>query len=137
MSFRASLTEPNWPVEPGRTREVIAGYYVDWTGARPTDTEVLAVVAPTAQQLIDQAKAAAKDLFDQLDAMMRLHRAEIGLMVDEINLLRQRLRAQDAAVAGAGSLAALKTAWAALAAVPDRTDDQARAALRNRIDAQA
>lgn len=93
----------------------------------------------TAAQILAAVKEEAKAMYDRLDAMFRLLRGAMGMVVDENNLLRARLRDQDTAVAGASSLAALKTAWATVATaspMPDRTDAQARTALRNRIDAQ-
>lgn len=56
-------------------------------------------------------------------------------IVDELNTIRARIRAMDAVVAGAATLAALKTAWAVLAPMPDRTGAQARTSINNHIDA--
>lgn len=55
------------------------------------------------------------------------------LTLDEINLLRTRIRTMDAAVASAGSLSALKTAWAALSNVPDRTRQQLLDAVKTKL----
>lgn len=121
------------------TRVQMGAYWVDWWGTQPTQVEIDDRMNQPAAQLLAEAKADAKALFDELDAIFRLHRAEVGLMVDEITLLRARLRAQDAAIAAATNLADLKSRWATLAAaqpMPDRNDAQARTALRNRIDAQ-
>lgn len=84
----------------------------------------------------DAARAAAKALLalahDQTGDVLR---AVVLVTIDEVNALRARLRAQDAAVAGAATLAALKAAWAALPAAPDRTGAQARAAVGAKLDA--
>jgi len=58
-------------------------------------------------------------------------------LVDEVNLLRQRLAAQDAVVAAATSLANLKSDWATMASarpVPDRTPAQAKNAIASKLN---
>lgn len=63
-------------------------------------------------------------------------RAIAELVIDEINTIRQRLRDQDTAVSGAGTLAALKTSWASTATsdpMPARTLAQAKTAYKNAI----
>lgn len=94
--------------------------------------------ATLAAALLASLRAEAKAwLDDRRDALLKLLRAEALVMLDEVNLLRARLRAQDAAVAAATSLDNLKTRWAALAAaapVPDRTAAQLKAAIKARVD---
>ncbi len=79
-------------------------------------------------------RTAAVALLSDVQALMKALRSVVCAAVDEINALRARLRAQDAAVANAATLAALKTAWAALAAMPDRTYAQALAVATGRIN---
>ncbi len=57
------------------------------------------------------------------------------VLLDEINLLRQRDADRAAAVAAATTLADLKTRWAAISTLSQRTPSQARAAVKNKIDA--
>lgn len=81
-----------------------------------------------------RTRAAAKSLSQLADALPAALRAVLLVAVDEINLLRARLRAQDAAVAAATTLADLKTRWAVLANVPDRTAAQAKQAILDKLD---
>lgn len=83
-------------------------------------------------QTRERAKAALDRQRSELEALLR---AVVLALVSELNTLRTRQRAQDAAIAGAGSLAALKSAWAALAPMPDRTGGQARTAIAALLDA--
>ena len=71
-------------------------------------------------------------------APYKLQRAALLLLLDENNLLRQRNRAQDAAIAAATNLADLKSRWATLASnqpMPDRTAAQLRTAVQNKLTA--
>ncbi len=93
-----------------------------------------------ASAIIADVQARAKDLYDALDAQARVFRAQCKTLLDEINLLRDRLTAQDGAVAAATSLANLQSRWATAASnapMPDRTTAQARTAIRNNIDGNA
>ncbi len=96
-------------------------------------------VDPTAQALYatQQLRAAAAVLLTDAKAEMKAMRGLLLLARKEINFLRARLRDQDAAVAGAASLAALKSAWATVAAdspMPDRTVAQIKSAWPVEID---
>lgn len=62
-------------------------------------------------------------------------RATASVLVDEINALRQWNTGMAACVAGAATLAALKTCVATLPALPDRTLSQAATAIQNKITA--
>mgnify|MGYP001610017110 CR=1 FL=1 len=115
--MRISLAAPKWPVEPGRTRAVIAGYHVDYVtanypvGQRPTDAQVLAIIAPTAAQREDQRRRNDKAAFREANG--RLLRAIVAAMLDEINTLRAALL------------------------LPARTAEQIRAAIEAKIDSTA
>lgn len=85
---------------------------------------------------LDRLKTQAKGLYDEVSEQAAIDRAIARLMVDEVNFLRQWVMSFKVAVAGAGSLAALKTAVAALPDLPDRTYSQARTAVRNLIDGE-
>ncbi len=60
-------------------------------------------------------------------------RAAAGVLVDEINALRQWDMSLKAAVAAAVSLANLQSLVAALPSLPDRTLAQAKTAIQNKI----
>ncbi len=88
--------------------------------------------APTVAEAANQV--AATTAFADKTPVSRIQRAVAVVIMNEFNLVRQRLRAQDAAIAAATSLADLKTRWAALAAVPDRTLSQVKTAITNAIN---
>lgn len=67
--------------------------------------------------------------------LIKVARSVISLLVDELNLLRQRDNDRATDVAAALSLADLKVRWAARATLPDRTMAQAKNALQNKINA--
>jgi hypothetical protein len=99
------------------------------------DAVVLAY-APAADYLTQRLRAVAQALLSDPQSAMKALRAVMGLVVDEVNILRARLRDQDAAVAAATTLADLKSRWAATAAaspMPARTDAQAKTAAISRI----
>ena len=73
----------------------------------------------------------------RLSVALSVLRALVLVLLGENNVLRQRDRDRATDVAGSGSLAALKTAWAARAPLADRTAAQARTAIRSAIDADA
>lgn len=89
------------------------------------------------------ALAAAIDAFRDAAAEAAEAQAELGLViralvivtVEELNDIRLWLRDFKTATAGAATLAAFKTAVAALPNMPDRTAVQARTALLNHINA--
>lgn len=74
-------------------------------------------------------------LLDAKDDVITLLRGTVAVTMDEVNDLRQWVMGFKAAVAGAGTLAALKTAVAALPNTPDRTLAQARTAVKNKVTA--
>lgn len=83
------------------------------------------------QALQDQDEAIV--FMTALGENARAYRAVAAIMVDEINSLRQWITSFKAAVAAATTLADLKTRVAALAALPDRTLAQAKAAFIAKI----
>lgn len=64
----------------------------------------------------------------------KLIRALLLILLDEINVLRQRDVDRSADVAAATTLADLKTRWAARTALNARTATQLRTAIENRIN---
>lgn len=100
---------------------LIAGF--DWSAA--------------AQAAWEQAgrRTDAAGLLAALSGNSILTRAVVGVLVDELNSLRDWITAFKAAVAAATSLANLQTRVAALANMPDRTLSQARDAVAAKINA--
>ena len=88
------------------------------------------IAAATAAASSTAGKANAKQSFDADP----LERAFAELVKDEFNALRDWLTSFKAAVAGAGTLAALKTSVAALPNTPARTTAQLKTALVNAVD---
>lgn len=109
--------------------------FLAWNAQQNPPLDLSDQSGPTPDDLAAVARAGAKAVFSSLDALERAVRSVVELTRGEINLLRARLRAQDAAIAAATSLADLKTRWAALNAVPDRTPTQVRNAVDAAIDA--
>mgnify|MGYP001591433027 CR=1 FL=1 len=123
------------------TGDSYAAFAAGWRGvsAVPTQAEMdaawTAIEAAGGVAGIEDGKGRtdAKALYDS----MRVLRALVLVLLGENNVLRQRDRDRATDVAGSGSLAALKTAWAARAPLADRTAAQARTAIRSAIDADA
>lgn len=101
-----------------------------------TIQEKAAVDAAIAAALLAERRLGAKNLFDAIDLYGRILRAVVALVVDEINILRQRDRDRAVDVAAATTLADLKTRWAARSSLADRTYAQARTAIRNFINGE-
>jgi len=113
-------------------------YWNPALGTQPTPAELAAVT----QAQVDAARAVkrratASAIFDRADGDGQILRAVVLTLVDEVNLLRQRLAAQDAVVAAATSLANLKSGWATMASarpVPGRTAAQAKGAIISKLN---
>lgn len=115
-----------------------------WRSVQPqpsaADIDAFALANPNAyiNRLRDLRRTAAAALTTDLSSSGVQLRAAVSIMVDEINALRARQRAQDAAVAAATSLNDLKSRWATVASaqpLPDRTLAQAKTAYQNAIAA--
>lgn len=83
------------------------------------------------------ARAPAAACYDGTGAEAKALRALAGVLVDELNALRQWVTSFKAACAAATSFADQKTRIAALANVPDRTLAQAKTAIQNKVNAGA
>lgn len=99
-----------------------------------TTQEKAAVDAAIAAASLAERRTGAKNLFDAIDLWGRVLRAIVVLIIDELNILRTRDRDRAVDVAASTSLADLKTRWAARSTLADRTNAQARTAIRNAID---
>lgn len=91
-------------------------------------------VAQAADEML-QARQEASDLLDTAYPIAKLHRAVLLLVLDELNVLRAWITDFKADVSGAATLAALKTAVAADADLPARTNAQLVAAIRSKLSA--
>lgn len=110
--------------------------FLVWNEQQQPPLDLSDLQPPTAAERTAALRAAADALLaSDVSAASKLARAVVLTVIDEINALRQRLRAQDAAVAAAASLADLKARWSALPALPDRTGAQARSAVQAHLDA--
>jgi hypothetical protein len=128
---------------PGYLGLLTSGSLVDAVYADAlTQTQADLVFAAGAAHSPDPAyqtklnRTVSQSLFSDSDPRFVIARALVLTLLDEVNLLRQRLADQDAAVAAATSLADLKTRWAAVASadpVPQRTAAQAKSAVANKI----
>ena len=101
-------------------------------------------VIDAAEQAQRQADAAAADaaqaaallaLESELDNAERITKGLALTILDELNRLSTRIRAFDAAMAAATSLANLQTRTAELSAIPDRTAAQLKAAVKAKVEA--
>lgn len=123
---------------PGDSGDITARSFLPLDAAQQTALAALVTAHDPASARLAATRVRAKDVFQaSMSDAARRDRAIALVVLDEINFLRQRLRAQDAAVAAATSLADLKTRWAALATaapLPDRTPLQAKNAVLGRID---
>jgi hypothetical protein len=125
--FQAVNTDPAF---------VYLDFAAELTPAQVTTlTALVDAHAPDPLGPVKRLRAAAKEAFAK-DATedRQTDRAIVLVLLDEINALRDWITQYKAAVAAAGSLAALKTATAALPNVPQRTPQQARTAVLNRMD---
>lgn len=84
-----------------------------------------------------QQRTAASNCVTESSAAGKLERATAGVLVDEINSLRQWITSFKAAVAAATTFADLKTRVAALANTPDRTLAQAKTAIQGKATSGA
>ena len=85
----------------------------------------------------NRTRAPATALLVATDPTARVLRAVALVLMDEVNLLRARLRAVERAIPTAPTFAAYQLAVAALPALPDRTPAQTAAAILARVNSQA
>ena len=137
------VSEPGWTVV---TRTDGLRVRIDTTtGAAPAQAAIDAVLnadasdaAVASRQTTDNHATASADIQSSTDSLLLAIRGLALVTMDELNLLRERLTAQDSAVANATSLADLKSRWAAIAQaqpLPDRTASQIYPAIRAKITA--
>lgn len=112
-------------------------YWNPALGTQPSPATLAAVTeAQVTAARLAKVKAAAKALYDDLQAAYRLQRAVVKLTVDELNALRQWVTSFKAAVAASSSFGNYQTRVAALANLADRTYAQAKTAVQNLINGE-
>lgn len=108
-----------------------------WPEGTPDNPAVLALIAgfdwSDGADLIDLRNLAVFDLNKSNDKLTMQFWGTMLAVLDEINVLRARFRAMDAALAANSTLGGYKLAIAALPAFLDRTVAQAKQAAYNKI----
>ncbi len=120
----------DWIINPDLS--AVAGFASKyWT----ISGDAVSLMNQAARDAVDAAELnAARDaVADRLQAAEDTLAAFALVLLDEMNLHAARVTAILDAVDGAGSLAALKTAVAAISDVPQRTIGQLKTALRNKL----
>ena len=134
--YRTSVNTPEFPVavwiiEPDLS--AVAGFankYWTITG------DIVTLMTASQRAAVDAAElSAARDTTaSNLDGLENIHRAAMLVILDEVNLHAQRFSTDfKAAVAGAATLAALKTSVSAIPDVPQRSIAQLKTALRAKL----
>lgn len=138
FSWPVADTDPSASEVPGGMLDGLGRrHFVRYLGATPpTQADLDAQVNPSPAQVRDGQKESARALFDKPTAVSALHRAELKLILTEINTLRSWVVSLKAAVVAATTLADMKIRVAALPDMPDRTAAQVKAALMAEVDGE-
>ena len=91
----------------------------------------------TPAQILADLRVAALTYLDSDQGPSKAERAFILVLIDELNILRQRDRDRSVDVAAATSLANLQTRWAARSALADRDITQVKPAIQAKITSGA
>lgn len=133
--FRQSANTPDFPaidwiINPDLS--AVAGFASRYWKVNG-DTVSLMTLAE--RNAVDAALvAAARDaVADELTNNENIQRAFMLLVLDEFNAHSAKVNALLTAIDNSGSLAALKTAVAAIADLPTRTESDLRTAIRNKL----
>ncbi len=111
-------------------------YWNPAVGTQPTQQQLDAVT----QGMLDTATLTssytrAKALLVADDDISKKDKAVLLVILDELNLHADKINSILTAIDGAATLAAMKTAIAAIADYPTRTVGQLRTSVQNKIDA--
>lgn len=130
--FPNSVSLTDWVVaDDGSGPKII--YWNAGLGSQPTQEQLNAVTdAQVTAWKRAKARSIAKVVIDGLGGYES--RGLVSLLIDEINVLRQRDRDRSADIAASTSLANLQTRWAARSALNDRTLAQAKTAYKTLMD---
>lgn len=121
-------TDPAWdPATQTRTGPVV-------TVKADHVARVWAVVDRPAEEIEAERGSRIDEIAAQFDRGDDIVRFAVLVIMDELNLHSDRLASVLQAAAGASSLAAFKTAMAAIPPIPRRTAAQLRAAIRAKMD---
>lgn len=123
-----------------QTGVAYADFAAAWRGASPVPTEqemlaewaTLEAARPVRDR--DARRTAAQALAAAPDPTVQLLRAQLLVLIDEVNALRAWVTTFKAGVAGAAAFSNFKTATAATANLPARTPAQIKPALAARIN---
>lgn len=99
-----------------------------------TQGEKDAINAAEAAALLAALRSGAKNLFDSTASDGKILKAVVILLIDELNDLRTWTRDFKTQTAAATSFSNLQTRVATLATLSNRNSDQARTAIRTKID---
>ena len=105
---------------------------IDGTNARKTVATQINIADQQAAQAAAIAVMRAAEA--QLDNAMKIEKGVALVTLDELNILRGWLAAYKVEVAAATSLADLKTRVAGLPATPERTVDQLKTSVSNKVE---
>lgn len=109
--------------------------HVDGSLQLKTAGEQASADSALAAALLSSQRAGAKEIFDGDSPNSKILKAIVLLLIDELNVLRERDRDRAVDVAAATNLANLKTRWAAQSSLADRTAAQAKTAIEAKINA--
>ena len=124
-----SLARPKLPgISNCTDAQLLAAHWVQYAG-----------LPPALQAVIDAEKQAAlaayKEIQRDMDQYEMALKAVALVVLAEVNLVREWLSAYKTQVAAATSLANLQDRVAAMPAMPERTVDQLKAAVRDKVTA--
>lgn len=108
--------------------------WLDQIQSEPTLGEVQTAVSNLPTSRLVKLRINAALLQDDPSPSSKFVKAVLLTAIDEINLLREWITNFEAATAAATSLTDFKTRVAALPAMPDRTVQQAKTAIVNKIN---
>ena|ERR1043166_797591 len=114
--------------------------WLDTVQTKPSQAEITTALSTCATTsdgslLSDVRSGAVAESLTGGGSLGMLERGAALVIMDELNVLRQRDVDRSADVAAATSLADLKTRWAARSAFPQRTATQIKTAIQNKINA--
>jgi len=120
-----SLARPKLPgVSNCTDAQLLAAHWVQYAG-----------LPPALQAVVDAEKQAALAAYKEIQRDMDQYEMALEAVAIEVNHVREWLSAYQTQVAAATSLANLQARVAAMPAMPERTVDQLKAAVRDKVTA--
>lgn len=143
-AYAASANTPEYDSEPNKLvnpdLSALSGVIVKFwkrvglTVVEMSQAEKDAIAAAEATAQVAAVRTGAKLFIVNFHADSLFQRAVASVILDELNILRGWTRDLQAGIAGASSLAQVKTAVASLPSLTDRTLAQVKSAINSRID---